>query len=607
MDVIVMKPDIKILEKNLLLLDKKQAGASDLLKNISLTVADTKPVIVEVGRKGALTMQASDDRGSFYLHSVYHPELEAELFVQQELTDDSHNVIVVVGFGLGYLPQALCKNLSDNVTIVIVEPRSDIAHSALSSRSFDTLLKDVRIKFVLQTDVNAVVTSVVSELNFESLKAWKILITPAMMRLHHGFLKVFVDQLGAAMSAKMTSFSTSLNLSELFIRNGLANTKLSAKSPGVKHFIDCWKGRPAIIVAAGPSLNKQLDQLREIQGKILIIAVDKTWPILSASGIKPDIVVAIDPRRPRSWQDAAPKDVWFLVDIGCNPDVVNSVTGGHIFTHSSAAHEEIFGFFYGERGIMTSGGSVATHGFAFAKKMGASPIILIGQDLAYTGGASHASGYLWPKTLDEAQQTMGGTMREVAGFNGGRVFTNSQLDTFRSWFEAVIKEMPLGSVINATEGGARIAGAKQLSFKEACRLHTDESPINLDSLWPDVNKFKAVEEELVQEKLVEIKYQISAYRRLVKEAAEISKKLLHTKKESRSANRMNAQLGKIEQRIFSRKNVGKLLLQEFVQATVFTTIRNTKLSKREGDEHLGVSVSFYEGLVEGCDKIINFI
>jgi hypothetical protein len=46
----------------------------------------------------------------------------------------------------------------------------------------------------------------------------------------------------------------------------------------------------------------------------------------------------------------------------------------------------------GDKGEMCHGGSVSTNAYDFAKRLGAYPIILAGQDLAFTKGLAHAKG-----------------------------------------------------------------------------------------------------------------------------------------------------------------------------------------------------------------------
>jgi hypothetical protein len=94
--------------------------------------------------------------------------------------------------------------------------------------------------------------------------------------------------------------------------------------------------------------------------------------------------------------------------------------------------------------------------------------VFIGQDLALTGGKDHADGYLnsYNAGVLSARVEAG---FDVEGYYGGRLRTERQLLTYKTWFENRIKALPEKLIINATEGGARIEGAIQLPFSTVCQ------------------------------------------------------------------------------------------------------------------------------------------
>ena len=53
-----------------------------------------------------------------------------------------------------------------------------------------------------------------------------------------------------------------------------------------------------------------------------------------------------------------------------------------------------------EKGTLTSGPSVANVSWDLGRRMGLGPIILVGQDLAYTGFRSHAEGAAHARTVE---------------------------------------------------------------------------------------------------------------------------------------------------------------------------------------------------------------
>jgi hypothetical protein len=139
---------------------------------------------------------------------------------------------------------------------------------------------------------------------------------------------------------------------------------------------------------------------------------------------------------------------------------------------------------------LLTGGSVTTTAFSLAQHMGANPIILIGQDLAWTDGKDHADGYVsqYSREQLEARHAKG---FEIEGYDGKPVRTERQLLYYKTWFEQRIALMPDRLIVNATEGGARIEGAAHVPFESVCQeiqaSHLGETPPDPARPWaPDL-------------------------------------------------------------------------------------------------------------------------
>ena len=75
----------------------------------------------------------------------------------------------------------------------------------------------------------------------------------------------------------------------------LNNLKNMALYDQTSIFHNKFEGKAAIIVCPGPSLAKNVELLKKIEGKALIICVLHALKDLQQRGINPDIVVHIDP------------------------------------------------------------------------------------------------------------------------------------------------------------------------------------------------------------------------------------------------------------------------------------------------------------------------
>lgn len=224
---------------------------------------------------------------------------------------------------------------------------------------------------------------------------------------------------------------------------------------------------PVIIVAAGPSLDKNIDLLKRAKGHCLIFAVDTAMKYLLSHDIIPDLGITIEPIKPMAnYEDDRCFDIPHVFDSESNPEIV-SRQRARTFIYNCRDYVKRLLTALGKNvpPDVASGGSVATAAFAICYQLQMKRIIMIGQDLAYQGEATHAGG-VESKGINN---NIGYEM--VDGIDGGKVRTRSDWLAYLKWFENAIALMKDSGydmeVIDATEGGALIHGSKVMTLAEA--------------------------------------------------------------------------------------------------------------------------------------------
>ncbi|MCR5249159.1 MAG: DUF115 domain-containing protein [Lachnospiraceae bacterium] len=202
-----------------------------------------------------------------------------------------------------------------------------------------------------------------------------------------------------------------------------------------------------VLVSAGPSLNDNLDFLRESVGKRTVMVVNTAIRKLEKEMIRPDAAILLDP----------------------NPVLKDHIEGIEIFTEDIplvadlTASKEFLSLYRGKvfflpRDGMTGehrwdfGGTVASLGLDLAFFLGAKKIYLIGSDLAYPGGANYADG-VSRQTAEGVDETV-----EVLSSDGSMVKTNLLYNCYRRILERQIASHPDVQVFNMSRHGAKIAG-----------------------------------------------------------------------------------------------------------------------------------------------------
>ena len=201
------------------------------------------------------------------------------------------------------------------------------------------------------------------------------------------------NQLESLVKRKRSNQANVERLAPLWAINGVKNLKSVASNPMISDVGDAFSGIPLIIVGAGPSLEKNIHLLKEAQGKAIILCVNRALRSLQNAGIWPDLTINLEP------QDVAAqftgidlsKIEGVILAASSHPPLYelpakhllsycpNQVTEGWMFEPNVPAHE------------ISSGGSVSCSALSVAIHWGCSPIILVGQDLSFPGGAYYHS------------------------------------------------------------------------------------------------------------------------------------------------------------------------------------------------------------------------
>lgn len=231
-------------------------------------------------------------------------------------------------------------------------------------------------------------------------------------------------------------------------------------------------GSSVVIVATGPSLNKQLALLKQYQDYLTIFCLDASFPILAREGIVPDIVFSLERvDLTAQFYEKTPKrkhkNVIFAITSIVHKRLKDALKGDLVqFSMRPFGYTAYFGFKeYGYIGVGLSAANMAYEMLVYSRF---SRCILIGQDLSFAkDGSSHAKNAVYGEREIQPSQD---SQKVLLPAYGGDGFVESTpiWKMFLEFYETDIAQTPYQiEVINATEGGARIEGTKEMSFKEA--------------------------------------------------------------------------------------------------------------------------------------------
>lgn len=428
--------------------------------------ADLSALTVEAGPDGQINV--AEGQGA-RIRRLYDgdPRGKAEQWAQR-LSLEADGVVICMGLGLGYLPEAILARLKHNHILLICEADPRLFRAALFHRDLTGLLGDERVFLVVGEDEGRLdqILGRISKQLYVSDKL-RIVRCQASMRWNRGYY----DRMEARVQDRLKVLEINKNtigrLGQRMFKNTLDNAHLTHGMPGVSRFAGLFEGCPAIIVSAGPSLEKNLPQLKAAKGRAVIIACDTVLRLLVPHGIVPDVTITADPHEAtyRKFRDLPMDDEAILICHPASyPDIYRTF-GGRRFT--TETHSPIYRFlrrFWPEKGRLDMKSQSSAHqAFNFAKLIKADPIIFVGQDLCYYDSKKHAGTLTQGSPYAQSEQKQ---LEPAVDILGQPVQTSILFLSFKIILEDLIKDCP-ARIINATEGGLGLKGTEVMALADA--------------------------------------------------------------------------------------------------------------------------------------------
>lgn len=423
---------------------------------------------------GEPTLLFKDGVKEKYLLSSFNPSKEGEKWAKRQNKAQKY---FIYGFGLGY--HLLNLNTDDVEKIFIIEPSMEIFILALQAIDLEWLWTSDKYELCVAEKKERLFGRINSIIRLSIGKIIELGAYPS-------YLKIFAEEyyylekvFGKIINDSILERNTLNAVGELWTKNFFENLCISLKSPKIIDLFNKFKNIPIIIISAGPSLEKNVHLLHALKGRALLLCVATAFPTLKKHEIIPDFVISFDGgiENYQQFSKLEIKDVPLIFGPRIYSKIVREYKGklitANICNHFLTWMEEQLDFI---TGTLLVGPSVANVTFDLARQLGGNPIIFVGQDLAFTDNKTHAAGTVY----QEARREYAGSVFEifVEDVYGNQVLSSSALVSFLRWFEQEIKRTEDKTIIDATQGGAKIKGTQIMDLSDVSKKYcTNEYPI----------------------------------------------------------------------------------------------------------------------------------
>ena len=534
------------------------------------------------------------------LHSKVAPVKEAERFVEN-IDTESHDLYVVFGFAFAYHIEELLKKTGKEVTLLVVEKDIFILKAALESRDLSLLLGDRRLILLASPDEEEIADA----LKGKSSAKVTFITHRGSSQYARQYYAEMVETCRSYLSTKEVNIATLVKFERLWSANIMRNILYYTRCPGADIFYDRFKNIPALVIAAGPSLEESIEDIRALRNRAVLIAVDTAYRVLLKHGIEAHFCISVDAQtvNARYFEGVEKTDTILVADPMVHPSVFRLFTGRRVTFGIAFEMMKWIEKICGSHGEITHGGSVSTNAYDFASRLGCSPILMAGQDLAFTGGRAHVRGsYLDELVHSRTNRYHGAEVYNrrqvralppllVPGIRTEKVETNQKMMIFRTWFARLKRK----DLYNLTADGVRIEGVSPGAFSDFSFPEPGESPAEMrdhvfSSESSGVENAEEINEKLhdrVTRMLKELAALKPVLSRAVGFAENLAEQLQGSDRDGRKVDYILQKLDETDRLIASRKTI-KDIISFSSQRTIHTINEGYDLS--EGDSSLSEDV-----------------
>ncbi len=363
---------------------------------------------VATAKNGEATLTLNN----YAIYSKYRPREDAWKWIDSEF-EESMEQYFLIGLGLGYHAERLAQLAKGKRVIVYFFEKLEYELFLNNNESDDLLLKIETIHDLKGIILNEKTQVLISGSWIKAIGQDHPLVTSLEdIKINQVTYKKFADLMENNFNSNM---QTSLELRQY---------------PKYKKKIAC-------IVASGPSLNKTVSWLKEIQDKVEIFAVGSALKLLLLNGITPTAAIISDAKHAiiKQIEGSGYQGALYFLSTANAETVIKHEGDAYIIFQQGYPLAEVAAEKH-KMPLLETGGSVSTVAISLLEYLDFEEIILFGQDLGFVGNQTHA------KDSTSGRAVSGDlNIREVLANDGSFIHTTPNLQVYTRWIENKAKRM----------------------------------------------------------------------------------------------------------------------------------------------------------------------
>lgn len=539
-------PAATTLERNLSCLGERQADLARRLREMQAA-----NIAFEQAADGLFTAQHQGR----WLASRHRPRAEAER-IAASVDIVEHALFVVGGFGVGHHVAELARRIDRTGVIIVYEPDLGLLRAVLERIDHSDWLRGALIVFLTDPTDRAALPRRLAGAESIVAQGVAFLEHPADRARLQSDLPAVADLVREFVAATKTTLLTTLVRAADTTRNLLGNLDHYALGPGIAPLRDAAKDRPAVVVSAGPSLQRNLDELARpgVRDRCVIVAVQTVLKPLLQAGVRPHFVTALDYHEisRRFYEGLTPsdvQDVTLVADPKAHPAILDAFPG-RVRCMANGFLDRVLGPLARDMGALPAGATVAHLSFYLARHLGCNPIALVGQDLGFSDGLYYARGTaiddVWAPELNpfNTMEMMEWSriarhrlhLQRLTDHEGKTILSDAQMVAYLQQFERDFAEARERGVrvIDASEGGVRKQHAESMRLAELLAAHAATPLPHL----PPVSEDERRPANAVSERLAAVRCDVARIASVSGETESILREILEHQRDASRISRL---------------------------------------------------------------------
>ena len=336
--------------------------------------------------KNGLTIAYKNNRA---VHSKYNIENECKIALDK--INKNKNLLIIYGYGLGYIVKYLIENINeyfDEKTLESLKIIVIVEDTILFKYSYYNIFNTERenIFFIHGEDNIDYINKII---DYKKVNGVSLVLLPSLTKEEKDKANKLYGEILNNIEREFSNIWTNLYFENIWTKNIILSSEYINKSCDISIFKNAFKGFKALLVCPGPTLINHIEKIKTHRKNLIIICVDTSYSVLCKHGIIPDFVITVDGGFFNSLDFVYEnkKFPYLIMDIACNKIIPKIILGkANIIRFSSTDDLGIVEYLKRKINIssLTTSSTVATTMIDFAYYSGFDKVLLIGFDNSYT-------------------------------------------------------------------------------------------------------------------------------------------------------------------------------------------------------------------------------